>query len=168
MRHIEPAEKLDPLCCDSSCDGCRAFDRTYSERRSSALQQISSGNVVGTGNSSPWNRKVHSPGGGDNLILCSIVALNADTGEYVWHYQTTPGETWSYNSSMDITLATLDIAGKPRPVVLHAPKNGFFYVIDRNIGRVLSAEKFCKVTWAERIDLTTRRYVEGRERVMDS
>ena len=115
---------------------------------------------IGTGNGSPWNRKVRSPGGGDNLFLCSIVALDADTGEYVWHYQTTPGETWDYNSSMDITLATITIDGRPRPVILHAPKNGFFYVIDRETGKVLSAEKFGKVTWAERIDLATGRPVE--------
>lgn len=115
---------------------------------------------IGTGNGSPWNRKVRSPGGGDNLFLCSIVALDADTGEYVWHYQTTPGDTWDYNSSMDITLATLEVGGKPRPVILHAPKNGFFYVIDRETGKLLSAEKFGKVTWAERIDLATGRPVE--------
>ena len=115
---------------------------------------------IGTGNGSPWNRKVRSPGGGDNLFLCSIVALDADTGEYVWHYQTTPGETGDYNASRDITLATITIDGRPRPVILHAPKNGFFYVIDRETGKVLSAEKFGKVTWAERIDLATGRPVE--------
>jgi quinohemoprotein ethanol dehydrogenase len=116
---------------------------------------------IGTGNGSPWNRKVRSPGGGDNLFLCSIVALDADTGEYAWHYQTTPGETWDYNSSMDITLSSLEINGETRPVILHAPKNGFFYVIDRETGKVLSAEKFGKVTWAERVDLATGRPVEA-------
>jgi quinohemoprotein ethanol dehydrogenase len=116
---------------------------------------------IGTGNGGPWNRKIRSPGGGDNLFLCSIVALDADTGEYAWHYQTTPGETWDFNSSMDITLATLPVDGKPRPVILHAPKNGFFYVIDRETGKVLSAEKFGKVTWAERVDLATGRPVEA-------
>jgi len=116
---------------------------------------------IGTGNGGPWNRKVRSPGGGDNLFLCSIVALDADTGAYVWHYQTTPGESWDYNSSMDITLATLPVDGKPRPVILHAPKNGFFYVIDRETGKVLSAEKFGRVTWAERVDLATGRPVEA-------
>ena len=116
---------------------------------------------IGTGNGAPWNRKIRSPGGGDNLFLCSIVALDADTGEYAWHYQTTPGETWDYNSAMDITLATLPVNGEPRPVILHAPKNGFFYVIDRATGKVLSAEKFGKVTWAERVDLETGRPVEA-------
>ena len=116
---------------------------------------------LGTGNGAPWNRKIRSPGGGDNLFLCAIVALDAHTGDYVWHYQTTPGESWDYNSSMDMTLATLEIGGKPRQVILHAPKNGFFYVIDRADGRLLSAEKIGRVTWAERIDLDTGRPIEN-------
>jgi quinohemoprotein ethanol dehydrogenase len=116
---------------------------------------------LGTGNGSPWNQKIRSPGGGDNLFVCSIVALNADTGEYAWHYQVNPGETWDYNAAMDIELATLEINGKQRPVILHAPKNGFFYIIDREAGKLLSAEKFGKVTWAERIDLATGRPVEN-------
>lgn len=116
---------------------------------------------LGTGNGAPWNQKLRSPGGGDNLFLCSIVALDAKTGQYVWHYQTVPGETWDYNSAMDIQLATLTIDGRPRQVILHAPKNGFFYVIDRATGKPISAEKFAKVTWAERIDLQTGRPVEN-------
>ena len=114
---------------------------------------------LGTGNGGPWNPKLRSPGGGDNLFLSSVVALNADTGEYVWHYQTTPGEAWDYNSAMDMTLAELDIDGRKRKVLMHAPKNGFFYVIDREDGKLLSAEKFGKVTWAERVDLATGRPV---------
>ncbi|MFM7067226.1 MAG: c-type cytochrome, partial [Gammaproteobacteria bacterium] len=109
---------------------------------------------------SPWNRKVRSPGGGDNLFVCSIIALDADTGQYLWHYQTVPGESWDYNSAMDITLATLTLDGQPRDVIMHAPKNGFFYVLDRRDGKLLSAEKFGKATWAERIDLATGRPVE--------
>ncbi|WP_084437536.1 PQQ-dependent dehydrogenase, methanol/ethanol family [Niveispirillum irakense] len=116
---------------------------------------------IGTGNGSPWNQKIRSPGGGDNLFLCSIVALDADTGAYVWHYQTNPGETWDYNSSMDIELAELEIDGKRRPVILHAPKNGFFYVIDRETGKLISAEKIVKVNWADRIDIETGRPVEN-------
>jgi quinohemoprotein ethanol dehydrogenase len=115
---------------------------------------------VGTGNGSPWNRKIRSPGGGDNLFLCSIVALDPDTGEYRWHYQTTPGETWDFNSNMDIVLADLAIAGQPRKVILHAPKNGFFYVIDRTTGKLISAEPFTTTTWATRIDPDTGRPVE--------
>jgi quinohemoprotein ethanol dehydrogenase len=115
---------------------------------------------IGTGNGSPWNAKIRSPGGGDNLFLCSIVALDADTGEYRWHYQTNPRESWDFNSDMDMVLATLPIGGHPHKVLLHAPKNGFFYVIDRETGKLISAEKFAKVTWAERIDLGTGRPVE--------
>lgn len=116
---------------------------------------------IGTGNGGPWNRKLRSPGGGDNLFLCSVVALDANTGEYLWHYQTTPGETWDFNSTMDIELATLEIDGKPRKVLLHAPKNGFFYVIDRESGKLLSAEKIGKVTWADHVDMATGRPVEN-------
>lgn len=115
---------------------------------------------IGTGNGSPWNRKIRSPEGGDNLFLCSIVALDPDTGEYRWHYQTTPGETWDFNSNMDIVLADLPIEGRPRKVILHAPKNGFFYVIDRANGKLISAEPFTKTTWASRIDIETGRPVE--------
>ncbi len=115
---------------------------------------------IGTGNGSPWNRKIRSPEGGDNLFLCSIVALDPDTGEYRWHYQTTPGETWDYNSNMDIVLADLNIDGKEVKALLHAPKNGFFYVIDRANGKLISAEPFAETTWASRIDLATGRPVE--------
>ncbi len=116
--------------------------------------------LVGTGNGSPWNRKIRSPGGGDNLFLCAIVALDADTGEYKWHYQTVPGETWDYNSSMDIVLAPLKYGGQTIKALLHAPKNGFFYVINRANGELLSAEKIARATWASHIDLKTGRPVE--------
>ena len=115
---------------------------------------------LGTGNGAPWNQQVRSPGGGDNLFLCSILALDADTGDYAWHYQTTPGENWDFNSAMDIVLAEVEWEGRPRKVILHAPKNGFFYVVDREDGRLLGAEKFGKVTWAERVDLRTGRPIE--------
>ena len=112
---------------------------------------------VGTGNGSPWNRVYRSEGRGDNLFLSSILALDPDTGAYLWHYQETPGETWDYTATQQITLATLDIGGQPTQVILHAPKNGFFYVIERRTGRLLSAEKFVPANWAERIDLATGR-----------
>ncbi|HVT34281.1 MAG TPA: PQQ-dependent dehydrogenase, methanol/ethanol family [Nevskiaceae bacterium] len=117
---------------------------------------------LGTGNGSPWNAKLRNPGGGDNLFLCSVVALDADTGKYLWHYQTNPNESWDFNSDMDMVLATLPIDGKPRKLLLHAPKNGFFYVIDRETGKLVSAEKLGKVTWADHIDLATGRPVENR------
>ncbi|MGE0741195.1 MAG: PQQ-dependent dehydrogenase, methanol/ethanol family [Hyphomonadaceae bacterium] len=117
---------------------------------------------IGTGNGAPWNQHIRSPGGGDNLFLCSIVALDADTGEYVWHYQVNPGETWDFNAAMDIELADLEIEGSTRYVILHAPKNGFFYVIDREDGSLISAEPFVEnITWAERIDTATGRPVEN-------
>ena len=115
---------------------------------------------IGTGNGSPWNRKIRSPGGGDNLFLCSIVALDPDNGKYLWHYQTTPGESWDYNSNMDIVLADLKIEGKMVKAILHAPKNGFFYVINRETGKLISAEPFVKTTWASHVDLATGRPVE--------
>jgi len=115
---------------------------------------------LGTGNAEPSNWKIRSPGGGDNLYTASVVAVDADTGRYVWHYQTTPGDAWDYDSATDMTLATLSIQGHPQRVMLHAAKNGFFYVIDRNNGRLISAEKLGKVTWADRVDLATGRPVE--------
>ena len=116
--------------------------------------------LIGTGNGSPWNQKIRSPGGGDNLFLCSIVAVDADTGQYKWHYQTNPGETWDYNANMDIVLADVKYGGQTVKALLQAPKNGFFYIINRANGELLSAEKFGKATWAERIDLKTGRPVE--------
>jgi quinohemoprotein ethanol dehydrogenase len=118
---------------------------------------------IGTGNGSPWNAKIRSPSGGDNLFLCSIVALDAKTGKYVWHYQVNPAESWDWNAAMDIALATLEIAGKPRKVLMQAPKNGFFYVIDRETGNLISAEPFAEQNWAKRIDLQTGRPVENPE-----
>ncbi|HVR30068.1 MAG TPA: PQQ-dependent dehydrogenase, methanol/ethanol family [Thermoanaerobaculia bacterium] len=115
---------------------------------------------VGTGNGSPWNREVRSPGGGDNLYLSSIVALRPDTGEYVWHYQTTPGDSWDYTATQHIVLADLEIGGEPRRVLLQAPKNGFFYVIDRATGELISAEKYVDITWATHVDPATGRPVE--------
>lgn len=116
--------------------------------------------LLGTGNGSPWNRKIRSNDQGDNLFLCSIVALDARTGAYRWHYQVNPGETWDYNASMDMALADLVIEGRPRKVLLTAPKNGFFYVIDRTDGRLISAQPIAKITWAKRIDPVSGRPVE--------
>ena len=96
---------------------------------------------IGTSNGSPYDPAIRSPEGGDNLFLCSIVALDADSGEYVWHYQVNPREAWDYKATMDIVLADLEIDGRPRKVLMQAPTNGFFYVIDRSDGRLISAEK---------------------------
>lgn len=115
---------------------------------------------VGTGNGSPWNHRIRSPEGGDNLFLSSIVALDAETGAYRWHYQTNPGETWDYNSNMDIVLADIEVDGRTVKAILHAPKNGFFYVIDRSTGSLVSAEPFARVNWATHVDLATGRPAE--------
>jgi len=116
---------------------------------------------IGVGNGSPWNQRLRSPGGGDNLFLSSIVALRPDSGEYVWHYQTTPGDTWDFTATQHIVLADLEIGGASRKVLMQAPKNGFFYVIDRTDGSLISADPYVTVTWAERIDQTTGRPVEA-------
>lgn len=115
--------------------------------------------IFGTGNGGPWNIKVRSPDGGDNLFLCSVVAVDADTGEYKWHIQTAPGDTWDYNSNMDIVLAELEIDGETVDAALHAPKNGFFYTIDRSNGEVLSAEKFVDANWSTGFDLEEQRHI---------
>jgi len=111
---------------------------------------------VGTGNGSPHVRWLRSPGGGDNLYLSSILALRPDTGELVWHYQTTPAESWDYTSTQHIMLADLEIGGRPRKVLLHAPKNGFFFVIDRATGEFISAEPIVPVSWASHYDAKGR------------
>ena len=115
---------------------------------------------LGTGNTGPYDPKVRDPGGGDNLFTSSILALDADTGKYAWHYQETPRDSWDYKASPNIVMATLELEGKPRKVLLHAPTNGFFYVIDRATGKPISAEKATLVTWAKGIDMKTGRPIE--------
>ncbi|WP_309087327.1 PQQ-dependent dehydrogenase, methanol/ethanol family [Phenylobacterium sp.] len=115
----------------------------------------------GIGNGNPWNHKVRSGGKGDNLFLSSILALKPDTGEYVWHYQTTPGESWDYTATQHIILADLNIGGQPRKVLMQAPKNGFFYVIDRANGRLISAKPYTNITWATGVDPKTGRPIEN-------
>ena len=115
---------------------------------------------IGVGNGSPWNREIRSPGGGDNLYLSSIVALNPDNGNLMWYYQTTPGDSWDFTATQHIILADLEIDGATRKVLMQAPKNGFFYVIDRSNGEFISAEPYVYVNWAEKIDYETGRPVE--------
>lgn len=114
---------------------------------------------IGVGNGAPWNRKVRSDGKGDNLFLTSIVAVDADTGKYKWHYQQSPGDSWDYTATQPMMLATLPIDGTPRKVLMQAPKNGFFYILDRSNGKLLSAKPFVEQTWVERIDMATGRPV---------
>jgi PQQ-dependent dehydrogenase (methanol/ethanol family) len=115
---------------------------------------------IGVGNGSPWNQELRSPGGGDNLFLTSIIALKPDTGEYVWHYQTTPGETWDYTATQHMILAELEIDGSVREVLMQAPKNGFFYVLDRVTGELISAQNYTPVNWASGIDKASGRPIE--------
>ncbi|NOX49348.1 MAG: PQQ-dependent dehydrogenase, methanol/ethanol family [Gammaproteobacteria bacterium] len=118
---------------------------------------------IGSGNGAPWNRYIRSPGGGDNLYLSSIIAINPDTGSKVWHYQTTPGDTWDYTATQHMILADLEIKGEQRKVIMQAPKNGFFYVLDRTNGEFISAEAYAPVTWATHVDQETGRPVEDPE-----
>ncbi|MDB5480429.1 MAG: PQQ-dependent dehydrogenase, methanol/ethanol family [Caulobacteraceae bacterium] len=114
----------------------------------------------GTGNGSPWNARHRSDGKSDNLFLSSIVAVDPDTGKYAWHYQPTPDDTWDFDATQHLMLADLTIDGRPRKVVMQANKNGFFYVIDRATGALISAKGFVPMTWATGVDPKTGRPVE--------
>ena len=116
----------------------------------------------GTGNGTAWYRDLRSPGGGDNLFLASILAVRGQTGEYVWHYQVTPGDNWDYDATQPLMLADLTLGGRPRKVIMQASKNGFFYVLDREHGTFISATPFVDgITWATRIDSISGRPVES-------
>jgi quinohemoprotein ethanol dehydrogenase len=116
---------------------------------------------IGTGNADPWARKVRGSKVGDSLFTSSLIALRPDTGEYVWHYQENPADEWDYDSAEQIILADFSIGGQVRRVLLHAPKNGFFYVLDRATGKLISAKPFTQVTWATGIDMQTGRPIES-------
>ena len=112
---------------------------------------------IGTGNGSPWNRQYRGDGGGDNLYIASVIAVNPDTGKYVWHYQETPGDEWDYDATSPLMLADLKIDGHSRRVVMQASKNGMYYVWDARTGKVLQAKNFVHVTWNNGIDEVTGR-----------
>jgi quinohemoprotein ethanol dehydrogenase len=116
---------------------------------------------VGTGNGDPWNRTMRSPEGGDNLYLSSILALQPETGKLVWYYQTTPGDSWDFDATSHMILADLAIGGSVRKVLMQAPKNGFFYVLDRETGKLISAKPYAVETWAKGIDSKTGRPIEN-------
>ncbi|MGH9738455.1 MAG: PQQ-dependent dehydrogenase, methanol/ethanol family [Candidatus Acidiferrales bacterium] len=123
---------------------------------------------VGTGQGGPWVRKYRSPGGGDNLFICSIIALHADTGKFAWYFQETPGDVWDYDSTADIMLADLRIDGKLRHVAMQAPKNGYFYVIDRTNGKFISGAPLEHATWAKGLDPKTGRPIFNPEAFYDN
>ncbi len=110
---------------------------------------------VGTGQPSSWSD--YHRGKGDALCTNCIVAVRGSTGKYVWHYQTTPNDNWDFDSIADIMLADLPINGRKRQVLMHAPKNGFFYVLDRKTGELLSAEPWVTVNWSSGVNLKTGR-----------
>jgi len=116
----------------------------------------------GVGNGLEWARKYRSANKGDNLFLSSIVALNADTGGYVWHFQVNPGEEWDYDAVGQLTLADLTIDGKPRKVIMQANKNGFFYVLDRKTGQFIHAKQYVPQNWADGLDPKTGRPIEHK------
>jgi quinohemoprotein ethanol dehydrogenase len=122
---------------------------------------------VGTGNGNPWNQAIRSPGGGDNLFLASVVALNPNTGKYKCHFQETPGETWDYTSTQPMMMATLNYPTGKRKVILHAPKNGFFYVLDAKTCQPVAVEKFAPNTWALGWDKKTQRPIENPDARFD-
>jgi len=122
---------------------------------------------VGSGNGTPWNQAYRSPGGGDNLYIDSIIALKPKTGAYVWHYQTTPGDTWDFDAAQHMILAELEIGGRPRSVLMQASKNGFFYVLDRGTGELISAANYVAVTWAKGIDAKSGRPTENPDARID-
>ncbi|MFO0690288.1 MAG: PQQ-dependent dehydrogenase, methanol/ethanol family [Myxococcota bacterium] len=116
---------------------------------------------VGTGNGGPFPIWTRSPGaGGDNLYLSSILALRPKTGELVWHFQTTPGDSWDYTATQHMILADLEIGGRLRQVLMQAPKNGYFWVIDRVTGEFISAAPYTTVTWSKGVDGSGRPIVD--------
>jgi quinohemoprotein ethanol dehydrogenase len=112
---------------------------------------------IGVGNGGPWNVGVRSPQGGDNLFVSSIVAVRPKTGEYVWHFQETPGDQWDYTATQHMILADLKVDGRNRKVLMQAPKNGFFYILDRKTGQFISGKAYVPVTWAKGLDPKTGR-----------
>ena len=111
----------------------------------------------GTGNGVAYSQRLRSPSGGDNLFLCSLIALHADTGRMAWHYQEVPADQWDYDADAPIVLADVMMRGQQRKLLLHAAKDGFFYVLDRENGEFISGKSYVPVTWASHVDQTTGR-----------
>lgn len=141
----------------TTCGGGTVWDAIVYDKD---LDQI----YLGVGNGNPWNHVDRSGGEGDNWFLSSIVALDATTGAYKWHYQETPAETWDYTAAQPIILAEQEVDGKSAKVLYHAPKNGFFFTIDRTNGKLIDAKPFVDgINWANGYDLKTGRPIETPE-----
>jgi quinohemoprotein ethanol dehydrogenase len=123
---------------------------------------------VGTGNGGPWPEELRKSKGKDNLFVCSILAVNADTGDLKWYYQNTPGDSWDFDSVQGFILADVTINGRPRKIIMQANKNGFYYVLDRLTGSFISAQPFAAVTWAKGIDPETGRPIINPEAHYDN
>lgn len=119
--------------------------------------------LVGTGNGGPYDTNKRSPSGGDQLYLSSIVALEAKTGRLKWYYQETPHESWDFTASQPMILTHMQIDGSDRPVIVHAPKNGFLYLFDRRDGKLLRANPIVRTNWATSVDLKSGRPSMDRE-----
>jgi PQQ-dependent dehydrogenase (methanol/ethanol family) len=117
----------------------------------------------GTGNGLAWAQELRSPGGGDNLFVSSIIALDAKTGKYKWHYQQVPGDEWDYDNTNPLMTADLVINGKKRHVLMQSPKQGFFYVMDARTGELISANQHAPQNWAKYVDLKTGRPIINEE-----
>ena len=124
--------------------------------------------LFGTGNGAPWPRQIRSPGGGDNLFLGGVISVDANTGRMNWFYQMTPADNWDFNAAQDIALLDMEVDGKVRSVLLQAPKNGFFYVLDRENGELLRANPYVRLNWATHVDMATGRPVENPEMAYDT
>src|SRR3546814_20473200 len=110
------------------------------------------------------NHGTRSNGEGDNCFLSSVVVLDASTGAYKWHYQETPAETWDYTATQPIILAEQAVNGQPTKVLYHAPKNGFFFTLDRTTGKLIDAKPFVDgINWATGYDMATGRPIENPE-----
>lgn len=153
--HPDLAKAVDTWDPDSRWDlggGGTAWDAIHFDPETGYV-------IIGTGNGGPYHSDKRSPAGGNQLYLASLVALDAGTGRVQWHYQQTPHDSWDFTSAQPMILTRLEIDGETRPVLIHAPKNGFLYVLDRRDGELLRAHPIVRTNWASSVDLDTGRPV---------
>ncbi len=118
---------------------------------------------IGTGNGGPWPEELRKSKGKENLYVCSILAVNPDTGVLKWYFQMVPGDSWDFDSVQQMILADVTIKGRQRKVLMQANKDGFYYVLDRVTGAFISGQPFSKVTWAKGLDEATGRPIVNPE-----